>query len=188
MRLLEQRGGRPERLGAEGVLRARVACIGRASADLALASTRFPGDPVLERLERAGAASARGRLWRAHASGARCGAFCSHGYWRDCARTALLLAVSLIAIFAPGPAGRGLGGPRPGRGDRVDARRLSRRGRSARASPPDRRGDAGGRSRARSSPTTSRSRSWRSRAAWPSARARCCCSPTTACCWARSRG
>jgi uncharacterized membrane protein SpoIIM required for sporulation len=93
--LLERAAGRPERLGAEGVL--ELGGLYRALlADLALARRRFPGDPVLERLEplalRArqavyGERRRRGSLMR--------------GYWRDVRAHRALLAVSLTATFAP---------------------------------------------------------------------------------------
>jgi len=49
--LLDRAGHRPQRLGAEGVL--RLGALYRASvADLAVARRRFAGDPLVERLER----------------------------------------------------------------------------------------------------------------------------------------
>ncbi len=59
--LLRESGGRPERLGPEGVLELGALYRG-AAADLAYARRRFPGDPVVARLEGLLVRGARRRL------------------------------------------------------------------------------------------------------------------------------
>lgn len=102
--MLEQAKGRPERLGADGVLELG-ALYRQAAADLAYARRRFPGDPVVARLEALvvagrgavyGQARRRGGLW----------AFLSRGYWERLAErpVALLLAWLLLLVPAAGAA------------------------------------------------------------------------------------
>ena len=96
--LLDRAGHRPQRLGAEGVL--RLGALYRASvADLAVARRRFAGDPLVERLERLvlrarqfvyGERVTRRSLWD----------YMSHGYWRAIRARPGLLAIVLIAMFA----------------------------------------------------------------------------------------
>ncbi len=97
--LLGAAKGKPERLGASGVL--ELGRLHRASAaDLAFARTRFPGDPVVERLGELVSASRyavyhepapRGSLW----------AFFSHGYWQALRQRPAILLISLISLFGP---------------------------------------------------------------------------------------
>ncbi len=97
--LLERAGNRPERLGVEGVLE-----LGRlyrtTVADLALARRRFPGDPVLGRLE-ALVLRARHAVYGERRSTGSLREFALRGYWRDIRTHRALLAVSLTATFAP---------------------------------------------------------------------------------------
>jgi len=92
-------GARPERLGPDGVLELG-ALYRRAAADLAYARRRFPGDPVVARLEglvvRArgvvyGQAPRRGSLW----------GFLSRGYWQRLAERPAALAVSWLLLLVP---------------------------------------------------------------------------------------
>ena len=102
------RRGRPERLGADGVLELGALYRG-AAADLAYARRRFPGDPVVgapggaARARRAaavyGQGSRRGGLW----------AFLSRGYWQRVAERPVLLAVAWAAAARPGGGRRGCG-------------------------------------------------------------------------------
>jgi uncharacterized membrane protein SpoIIM required for sporulation len=97
--LLDRAGSRPERLGAEGVLE-----LGRLYrvlvADLALARRRFPGDPVLDRLE-ALAIRARQAVYGERRRAGSLREFVLRGYWQEIRRHRALLAVSLTATFAP---------------------------------------------------------------------------------------
>jgi uncharacterized membrane protein SpoIIM required for sporulation len=97
--LLDRGGRRPERLGVEGVL--ELGRLYRAVvADLALARRRFPGDPVLERLEPL-VLSARHAVYGERRSARSLLEFATRGYWRDVRAHRALLAVSLTAMFAP---------------------------------------------------------------------------------------
>jgi len=96
---LERAKGRPERLGADGVLELG-ALYRQAAADLAYARRRFPGDPLVGRLEALvvagrgavyGQARRHGGLWR----------FLSRGYWERLAERPLLLLVAWLLLLAP---------------------------------------------------------------------------------------
>src|SRR4051812_5972875 len=96
---LARAGGRPERLGAAGVLELGALYRG-AAADLALARRLFPRDPLTARLE--------GLVVRARAVvyadvGRRRApvAFFLHGYWRLVVDRRLALAVA-VALFLGG--------------------------------------------------------------------------------------
>jgi uncharacterized membrane protein SpoIIM required for sporulation len=97
--LLDRGGRRPERLGVEGVL--ELGRLYRAVvADLALARRRFPGDPVLERLELL-VLRARHAVYSERRSARSLLEFATRGYWRDVRAHRALLAVSVTAMFAP---------------------------------------------------------------------------------------
>lgn len=92
--------GRPERLGRDGAL-----ALGRryraVVADLALARRRYPGDPVVDRLERL-ALAGRQAIYSERAG--RAGAlveFVSHGYWRLVIGAPGVLAVAVLAWMVP---------------------------------------------------------------------------------------
>jgi uncharacterized membrane protein SpoIIM required for sporulation len=89
--------GRPERLGAEGVLE-----LGRlyraAAADVALARRLFPGDPLTGRLE-ALLARARQAVYADAGRRRAPGAFVTQGYWRLVADRRLALAVAAVLFF-----------------------------------------------------------------------------------------
>lgn len=92
-------GRRPERLGEERVR--RLARLYReAAADLAFARRRFPGDPVVARLEEL-VARARHLIYDAPARRVSLRHFVAHGYWRLVAeRPAPLLAAAAL-LFGP---------------------------------------------------------------------------------------
>ena len=96
---LERARGRPERLGAVGALE-----LGRgyraAVADLAFARRRYPGDPVVDRLERLVLAG-RQAVYGRRRSGGSATAFLSREYWRLMLGRPGVLAVSLAALFGP---------------------------------------------------------------------------------------
>ncbi|HLH13686.1 MAG TPA: stage II sporulation protein M [Solirubrobacteraceae bacterium] len=97
--LLERAGGRPERLGVDGVL--ELGGLYRAvTADLALARRCFPGDPVLERLEPLALRARHAVFGERRRSGAL-REFLLRGYWQEIRAHRALLAVSLTAMFAP---------------------------------------------------------------------------------------
>ena len=97
--LLAQAGGRPERLGPQGVL--RLGSLYRAAAaDLAIARRHLPGDPVVARLERI-VAGGRQAVYADEAARASPIRFLTTEYWRLVAqrRTAVLIAAALL--FGP---------------------------------------------------------------------------------------
>ena len=96
---LREAGPRPERLGPEGVLELGT-LYREAAADLAYARRRFPGDPLVARLEALvvrgrgavyGQARRRGSLWR----------FLSRGYWERLAARPWALAASWLLLLVP---------------------------------------------------------------------------------------
>lgn len=92
--------GRPDRLGVDGVL-----ALGRlyraVAADLALARRRFPGDPVVRRLERlVGVARATVYVEAGGPSETLTG-FLGSGYWRRVAERPRPLAVATLLLFVP---------------------------------------------------------------------------------------
>jgi uncharacterized membrane protein SpoIIM required for sporulation len=97
---LSRSAGRPERLGAAGALELG-ALYRSAAADLALARRRFPGEPVVDRLEllvRDGRQAVYGRGVR------RPGllATITTGYWREIRRRPGALALAWVTLIAPG--------------------------------------------------------------------------------------
>jgi uncharacterized membrane protein SpoIIM required for sporulation len=99
--LLTRRG--PRRLGAEGVLELGSLYRG-AAADLAYARRRFPGDPVVARLEALvtrGRAAVYGRAVRR--GGVR--EFFARGYWRRLAERPGIVALAWALLLAPAAAG-----------------------------------------------------------------------------------
>lgn len=98
-RSLARARGRPERLGPEGVLELGDS-YRAAVADLALARRRFPGDPVVDRLEGL-VARARLAVYHDRRRTGRLWPFLSHGYWRLIRERPGVLAASLIATFVP---------------------------------------------------------------------------------------
>jgi uncharacterized membrane protein SpoIIM required for sporulation len=94
--------GRPERLGPDGVLELG-ALYRQAAADLAYARRRFPGDPVVARLE-ALVVAGRGAVYGHGRRGGGLWAFLSRGYWRRLAERPAPLVVAWLLLFAPAAA------------------------------------------------------------------------------------
>jgi uncharacterized membrane protein SpoIIM required for sporulation len=90
---------RPERLGPEGVLRLGTG-YRAAAADLALARRRFPGDPVVARLEQL-VGRARHLVYAAPSRRVSAWQFFAHGYWRLVVERRRAVAVAAALLFAP---------------------------------------------------------------------------------------
>ena len=95
--LVSKAGGRPERLGPDGV-RELGARYRAAVADLALARRRFPSDPVTARLERL-VAGGRQAVYGSRRSRPSLRAFLSRGYWRRVRERPVALAVAAALLF-----------------------------------------------------------------------------------------
>lgn len=97
--LIKQASGKPERLGPAGVRE-----LGRlyrvAAADLALARRRWPGDPMVARLE-ALVGLARPLVYDTEARSESLIRFFTTTYWQRVRERPLLLAVAAIALFLP---------------------------------------------------------------------------------------
>ncbi len=90
---------RPESLGPDGVL--RLGSLYRsAAADLALARRAFPGDPVVERLERI-VAPARALVYSTPSRRLALRHFVTHGYWRLVAERKVPLVLATVLLFGP---------------------------------------------------------------------------------------
>ena len=96
--LVSDAGNRPERLGVQGVLRLG-ALYRRAVADLSLARTAFPGDPVERRLEKLVLRSRQ--LVYGEARRAAAISFFTTVYWRRVTERPLALAISAALLFVP---------------------------------------------------------------------------------------
>jgi uncharacterized membrane protein SpoIIM required for sporulation len=101
--LLERARGRPERLGAAGV-QELGALYRQAAADLAYARRRFPGDPLVGRLE-ALVVAARGLVYGQARRRGGVREFLSRGYWERLAERPVLVVVSWLLLVAPAVAG-----------------------------------------------------------------------------------
>jgi uncharacterized membrane protein SpoIIM required for sporulation len=98
--LVARAGHRPERLGPDGVL--RLGTLYRATlADLAYARRRYPGDPVVDRLERL-VVAARGLVYERPSRRPDLVAFFVDDYWRLV--RARMAAVGLAAVLLLAPA------------------------------------------------------------------------------------
>jgi uncharacterized membrane protein SpoIIM required for sporulation len=97
--LLRAARGRPERLGADGVRRLGALYRG-ATADLAEARRRFPGDPVVRQLETL-VTRARPVVYSSTSRRASLKDFVSRGYWRLVLGRPGLLALAAAALFVP---------------------------------------------------------------------------------------
>jgi uncharacterized membrane protein SpoIIM required for sporulation len=95
--LVQRAGGRPERLGPDGV-RELGARYRAAAADLALARRRFPSEPVTARLERLVAAGRQAVYGSVRRRGSL-RAFLSRGYWRRVRERPVALAVAAALMF-----------------------------------------------------------------------------------------
>jgi len=96
---LARSGGRVERLGPDGV-QELGALYRRAAADLAYARRRFPGDPLVGRLETL-VVAARGAVYGQGRARGGVRAFVTTGYWQRLAERPLLVAVSWLLLLAP---------------------------------------------------------------------------------------
>jgi uncharacterized membrane protein SpoIIM required for sporulation len=110
--LMRRAGGKPERLGPDGVRR-----IGRlyraAAADLALARRRFPGDPVVARLERLTVA-ARQTVYAERRRRLSPTRFFATDYWRRVRERPRLLLLAAALLIVPGVLGGLWAGEDPG--------------------------------------------------------------------------
>ena len=97
--LVSAAGGRPERLGPDGVRRLG-ALYRTAAADLALARRRFPLDPAVARLEDL-VGRARHLVYAADARRESVLGFLGRRYWQRVAERPLLLVVAALLLFAP---------------------------------------------------------------------------------------
>jgi len=97
--LIQQARGSPERLGPVGVreLGRRYRVV---AADLALARRRWPGDPLVARLD-ALVGSARPLIYDTETSNQGIVAFFTTTYWKWVAERPLLLLASIVLLFAP---------------------------------------------------------------------------------------
>jgi uncharacterized membrane protein SpoIIM required for sporulation len=97
--LVRGAGTRPQRLGADALLR-----LGRryraAAADLALARRLFPADPATRRLERL-VADARQSVYATEPRRRSVRAFLTTGYWRRVRERPLALILGLALLFVP---------------------------------------------------------------------------------------
>jgi uncharacterized membrane protein SpoIIM required for sporulation len=90
---------RPERLGADGVRRLGE-LYRAAAADLALARRRYPGDPVVRRLEEL-VGRARHVVYAAPSRRPALLPFIRRGYWRLVAERPLALLIAAALLFGP---------------------------------------------------------------------------------------
>jgi uncharacterized membrane protein SpoIIM required for sporulation len=97
--LLARAGSRPDRLEAGAVLELG-ALYRQAAADLAFARRRFPGDPVVARLEVL-VVRGRGTVYGHARRGGRVRDFAVRGYWRRLAERPVLLLVAWLALLLP---------------------------------------------------------------------------------------
>jgi len=97
--LVDAAGNTPARLGADRVRRLGAA-YRAVAADLAVARRRFPGDPLVGRLERL---AQRGRQAVYHSAPTRgtFREFVSHGYWRRIRERPLLLLTAILCLALP---------------------------------------------------------------------------------------
>lgn len=98
-RLVAAAGRRPERLGPDGVRRLG-ALYRSAAADLALARRRFPGDPVVRRLELL-VGRARQLVYDAPARRIAPLRFFARDYWRLVAERPVPLGVAAVLLLGP---------------------------------------------------------------------------------------
>jgi uncharacterized membrane protein SpoIIM required for sporulation len=97
---LARAGGRPERLGI-----AEALALGRryraAAGDLAIARRRFPGDPVVDRLERLVLAGRQAIYSERTRTRGALRQFATRGYWQLVVGRRGILAVAALAMFGP---------------------------------------------------------------------------------------
>ncbi len=95
--------GRPARLGIDGVL-TLGALYRSASADLAYARRRYPGDPLVTRLE-ALVTGARAAIYGRPASRGKAREFAVAGYWQRVRGLRMFLAMGVVLLFGAVAAG-----------------------------------------------------------------------------------
>ena len=108
---LRQAGDRPEKLGRDGVRRLG-ALYRAAAADLAFARRRFPGEPLVGRLE-ALVLRARATVYARAGRRASLVAFFTRGYWRRLAERPLLVLAAWLLLAGPALAGGAWGAADP---------------------------------------------------------------------------
>ncbi|MEA2473861.1 MAG: hypothetical protein QOE06_1776 [Thermoleophilaceae bacterium] len=110
--LVKRAGGKPERLGAAGVR--RIGRLYRATAaDLALARRRFPGDPIVARLERLTVA-ARQAVYAERSRRISPIRFFGRDYWVRVRERPGLLLIAALLMIVPGLLGGLWAGHDPG--------------------------------------------------------------------------
>jgi uncharacterized membrane protein SpoIIM required for sporulation len=110
--LVKRAGGKPERLGPDGVR--RIGRLYRATAaDLALARRSFPGDPVVPRLERLTVA-ARQAVYAERSRRLSPVRFFATDYWRRVRERPRLLLLAALLLIVPGVLGGLWAGEDPG--------------------------------------------------------------------------
>jgi uncharacterized membrane protein SpoIIM required for sporulation len=97
--LVDAAGTKPSRLGAEGVRRFGT-CYRATAADLALARRRFPGDPLVARLDRLVQQSRQG-VYSAPTSRTGVLDFFANGYWRRVRERKIFLLLSFLCLVVP---------------------------------------------------------------------------------------
>jgi uncharacterized membrane protein SpoIIM required for sporulation len=108
---LRTAGDRPEKLGRDGVR--RLGTLYRAAAaDLAFARRRFPGEPLVARLE-ALVLRARATVYSRSGRRASMVSFFSRGYWRRLAERPMLVLVAWLLLAGPALAGGAWGAADP---------------------------------------------------------------------------
>jgi uncharacterized membrane protein SpoIIM required for sporulation len=110
-RCLRAAGDRPERLGRDGVR--RLGTLYRAAAaDLAFARRRFPGEPLVGRLE-ALVLRARATVYARAVRRTSLVSFFTRGYWRRLAERPAIVLVAWLLLAAPALAGGAWGAADP---------------------------------------------------------------------------
>jgi uncharacterized membrane protein SpoIIM required for sporulation len=97
--LVRRAGRRPGRLGGDGILRLGELYRG-AAADLALARRRWPGDPLVGRLEDL-VSRARHLVYASPRRRFSALRFLARGYWQLVAERPLMLAIAALLFFGP---------------------------------------------------------------------------------------
>jgi uncharacterized membrane protein SpoIIM required for sporulation len=97
--MMSDAGSRPSRLGADGVRRFGE-CYRATAADLAIARRRFPGDPVVVRLEQLVQRSRQG-VYNSPSSRKGVLHFFGSGYWQRVRERKVILAISFLCVVGP---------------------------------------------------------------------------------------
>lgn len=97
--LLDKAGGKPDRLGADGVMRLGELYRG-AAADLAVARRRFPSDPSRQRLERLVGRAAI-TVYEPRTDRGTIFGYLSRGYWQAIAERPVPVAAAWLMLMVP---------------------------------------------------------------------------------------